>query len=231
VHRVGSGTQGKHTRRVDVAALDGKGNPVEFHQVGDITGAGAAVAREVRAIIGANSLLAEGGVVGGKCSMGRQVGFWMLEEDENEFVRFVLSRSNVVILRNLSSTTHPTPSIALPRANERWWWSAYFWDRDFPFEPVRWVQVKEGPDRGLYAFGRTELPLIEFHRSILRESGELSEGRIWTGCTDPAFLKWYDRLADWIRKRYKVVKKRGNSNLYAGQHAWEWNEAGGVFAR
>ena len=44
-----------------MAALDGKGNPVEFHQVGDITGAGAAVAREVRAIIGANSLLAEGG--------------------------------------------------------------------------------------------------------------------------------------------------------------------------
>jgi hypothetical protein len=51
VHRVGSGTQGKHTRWVDVAALDGQGNPVEFHQVGDITGAGAPVAREVRAII------------------------------------------------------------------------------------------------------------------------------------------------------------------------------------
>jgi hypothetical protein len=51
VDLVGPGTEGKQFRRVDVAALDVNGNPVEFHQVGDVTRAGAPVAREIRAII------------------------------------------------------------------------------------------------------------------------------------------------------------------------------------
>jgi hypothetical protein len=163
--------------------------------------------------------------------MGRQVNFWMLEQDEQEFVRFVLSEGNVVMLRNLSPGPYPCSTAELPRPPERWWWALYFWERDFPFAPVRWVQVRDGPDQVSYGFVGEELPVIEFSRSILRESGELSEGRIWTGCRDKTFLRWYDRLARWIRRHSEKVRKRGNSWVYAGPQAYEWHQAGGILGR
>jgi hypothetical protein len=51
VDLLGPGTESKSFRRVDVAALDANGNPVEFHQVGDMTRGGRPTARERRAII------------------------------------------------------------------------------------------------------------------------------------------------------------------------------------
>jgi len=163
--------------------------------------------------------------------MGRQVSFWMLEEDEREFIQVVLSQSSVAMLSSLSPAPHPNISVDLPRAPERWWWAVYFWNRDFAFEPVKWVKVEEGPDRGLYAFVGGELPVIQFHRSILRESAELSEARIWTGCKDRAFLQWYNHVASWIRKHCYKVRKTGNTWLYAGRQAYEWQQAGGVLGR
>jgi len=47
----GPGTEGKGARRVDIAALDVNGNPVEFHQVGGLTRSGRPIARDRRAII------------------------------------------------------------------------------------------------------------------------------------------------------------------------------------
>jgi hypothetical protein len=150
----------------------------------------------------------------------------MLREDAQEFVSFVLSQPRAAMIAVLSSEPHLHLIVELPS-----WPEVYLWNQDFPFEP-RWVQVREGSHQGWYALTpRDRDPVVQFGPSVLRPSGELSEGWIWAGCPDPAFLKWYDRLANWIRKRYKVVKKRGNSNLYAGQHAWEWKRAGGVFAR
>lgn len=161
--------------------------------------------------------------------MGRQVNFWMLEQDEQEFVRFVLSQPDVAMVTDLSPGPYPHIITELPRPPERWWWAVHFWNRNFPFELVRWVQVREGPDAGLYAFVMGDkAPVIELHRSILRESGELSEGRIWAGYKDDAFRRWYDGVANWIRKRYKKVRKLGNIWLYAGPHAYEWYQAGGV---
>lgn len=163
--------------------------------------------------------------------MGRQINFWMLEQDAQEFAQSVLSQPNVVMIPRLSPGPYLHTITRLPRPPERWWWAVYFWNQSFPFEP-EWIQVREGPDKGLYAFAPdTQVPVIQFHCPILRESGELSEGRIWTGCRDEAFLQWYDRAANWIRSRYKRVRKRGNIWLYAGPQAYEWYQAGGVLGR
>jgi hypothetical protein len=163
--------------------------------------------------------------------MGRQVNFWVLERDAQEFAQLVLSKSDVVMIGRLSPRPYLCIITELPRPPERWWWAVYFWNRDFSFEP-EWVQVREGPDRGLYAFAPSNQdPVIQFHRSVLRESGELSEGRIWTGCRDEGFLRWYQRTANWIRRRYKKVRKRGNAWIYAGPQAYEWYKAGGLLGR
>jgi hypothetical protein len=164
--------------------------------------------------------------------MGRQVNFWVLEQDAQEFVQYVLSEPNVVMISDLESTGPYLRIITeLPRPPERWWWSVYFWNQDFPFEP-KWVQVREGPDRGLYAFAPSNQdPVIQFHRSVLRESGELSQGRIWTGCRNETFLRWYERVARWIRRRYERVQEWEAWAAYAGPQAYEWYQAGGILGR
>lgn len=158
--------------------------------------------------------------------MGRQVGFWILREDAQEFVSFVLSQPRAAMIAVHSSEPHLHFIAELSS-----WSEVYLWNQDFSFQP-RWVRVREGVNQRWYALvqGHQD-PLIQFcWPSGLRQSGELSKGRIWTGCRDPGFLKWYELLANRIRKTYKVVCKLGNSNLYAGAHAWEWKQAGGVFA-
>jgi hypothetical protein len=55
--------------------------------------------------------------------MGRQVNFWMLAQDEQEFAKFVLSESNVAMIANLSQGPHLRIITELPRSPERRWWS------------------------------------------------------------------------------------------------------------
>lgn len=160
--------------------------------------------------------------------MGRQVYFWMLEQDTQEFVDFVTSEPTVVKIATLSSDPQLCVITNLPDPSERWWWSMYFWNARFPMEP-RYVQVREGPDKGQFAFSpRIQDPVIEFTRSVWRESGNLSRGRIWTGSQDKLFLKWYDHIAGWIRRHYKKARMLGQSWIYAGPFAWEWYQGGGV---
>ena len=163
--------------------------------------------------------------------MGRQVNFWMLEQDAHEFAQFVLSEPGVVMIGRLSSDRELHTLSELPCPPERWWWALKFWNQGFPMEP-KWVQIREGPDKDLFAFvPRDEDPVIEFDRSILRESGELSQGRIWTGCRDEAFLRWYERIARWIRRRYKRIHEWEAWAAYAGPQACEWHQGGGVLGR
>lgn len=163
--------------------------------------------------------------------MGRQISFWMLEQDEQEFIHFVLSEPNVVMLSDLSPGPYPNIITELPRPPERRWWAVHFWNQKFAFRPARWVRVREGPDAGMYAFVGEKLPVIEFLRSILHDSGELKQGRIWTGCRDDAFLKWYERIARWIRRRFTRVQEWEAWAAYAGPQAYEWHQAGGKLGR
>ena len=163
--------------------------------------------------------------------MGKQVNFWMMEQDEQEFVQHVLSRPDVVVVGDLSPGPYPRVLHELPRPPELFWWSVYFWHQGFPFEPATWVQVREGPRKGMYGFVGEDLPVIEFSRCGMKESGELSEGRIWTGRRDSDFNEWYSTIAGWIRKRYRKVRKVSNIWLYAGPQAYEWHQAGGILGR
>ena len=163
--------------------------------------------------------------------MGRQVGFWMLDQDEQEFTRFVFSEPGVVMLSALSPGPYPNIISELPYPPERRWWSVYFWNRKFTFEPATWVQVQAGPDTGMYAFVGQELPVVEFSRSILRGSGELKQGRIWTGCRDKAFLKWYERIARWIRRHFTRIQEWMAWAAYAGPQAYAWYQSGGKLVR
>jgi hypothetical protein len=155
----------------------------------------------------------------------------MLDNDEQEFTQFVLSHTNIVLIAEFSPNRHPLVLPNLPCPPQRWWWAVAFWHRDYPFEPVRWVRKEVGSESGMYMFSGDELPIIKFNRCILRDSGELERGRIWTGSKDPTFLQWYDSIARWVRQRFNKVEKVGSHWHYAGPQAYAWYQTGGVLGR
>ncbi len=163
--------------------------------------------------------------------MGRQLNFWMLELDEKMFVDEILTDREVIMIRTWSPGPYPNVLSSLPQKGSFGWWALGFLHRKFPFESAKWVQAQEGPGKGLYHYIGEELPIIEFNRSILRDSGELGQGRIWTGCRDDEFLRWYSQVSGWIRQHYIKVEKLANSWLYAGPQAYDWHQAGGVLGR
>jgi hypothetical protein len=78
--------------------------------------------------------------------MGRQVSFWMLEQDEQEFMRFVLSDPEVVMIAQLSQTPAPRTITELPDPDERWGWSVHFGKKSYRFKTsVTVVQPEAKP--------------------------------------------------------------------------------------
>jgi hypothetical protein len=141
--------------------------------------------------------------------MGKQVNFYMTEEDEREFLEFVHSDRNVAVFMGVQQTAEIAVLDELPTSDTSGWFQLWLWDRDHSPTPVlRYVQ-----QQGHYCVDRFESEVIEFDRSILDE-GRLVRGRIWAEMNgwrhdDPAsvikkseaFSKWFDRLGNWIKRR------------------------------
>jgi len=164
--------------------------------------------------------------------VGRQIHFWMLAGDEKRFVDFVLADPAVVMIHDHELAEPCLEALLvseLPQPPVKWWWNIYFWPQAFLFEPT-WVRIREGDARGKYCLDTGGgLPLVEFTRSIPREEGELKGGRLWAKYGSDVFMKWYDRLARWIRRHYHRVEAPHILPGYAGPEAYEWHQAGGTF--
>jgi hypothetical protein len=141
--------------------------------------------------------------------MGRQVNFYMMPEDEREFVAFVRSERNVGIFKSVI----PTPEIPLLDQlplmhSEDYWYSLWLWDREHSPEPTfRYV-----PQQNYYRVESFGPEVIQFQRCTI-DNGRLVRGRIWAEMKywrfdDPpviitkseSFQKWYGVLARWIKK-------------------------------
>jgi hypothetical protein len=184
--------------------------------------------------------------------MGRQVGFYMLGKDEQEFLDFALSDPQVVMLGEPCFEKAPRILKELPTSFSDTLnpWSIHFWNRHFPFETT-FTQIQKGQAKGMYGFSSLDALVIEFTRCLVRKEGEetpyiaatfdptcvegtyaLEWGRIWAEMyrlegdqlvyKGDEFAKWYERLARWIRRRYKRVGSR-----YLGPRAYQWHQSGG----
>jgi hypothetical protein len=166
--------------------------------------------------------------------MGKQVTFYMLPHDEQTFVDHVLSQSGVVMLGTAFLDKAPRIIERLPEHNEPdlWRWMVFFWDTGLPFMN-RYNESQQGPHSGMDYLDRLRAHVIEFSRSGLREDGTLRRGRVWIETAyfegeqlvykDPRFVRWYDRIARWLRRRYRKLKPL----IYIGPQADEWYQAGG----
>jgi hypothetical protein len=171
--------------------------------------------------------------------MGKQVNFYMLEEDEQEFMEFVLSDHKTVILG--SSSLQETPSILdhLPVENSplNWRGEAFFWRPDYPLF-TRYIVMKVGPlqGQGVYFVDGSRSSVIEFDRNfLLPDENMLTRGRIWADMRrleedhfiykGEEFEAWYDSIAKWLRKRYRKVEP--GSYFRISPRAYAWYQAGG----
>jgi hypothetical protein len=171
--------------------------------------------------------------------MGKQVNFYMLEEDEREFVEFVLSDRKTVILGSGSLQEVPPILDRLPVEDSPPIWrnDVYFWRQGYPLF-TRHVVMKVGPlqGQGVYYVDSSQSSVIEFSRSLLLpDENMLTRGRIWAEMRrlegdkfvhkGEEFEEWYDSIAKWLRKRYRKIGTKPYFRI--GSRAYNWYQAGG----
>lgn len=141
--------------------------------------------------------------------MGKQVGFYMTTDDERRFLEAARACGSVVLLMWRQGSPRFEELEELPPVGDPFGFAACLWNRDTSPPPV----LNPVAERGYYTVEKNRSEVVEFSRSRLSE-GVLTAGRLWVLPTywelqdEPpslvrkgeAFLRWYDRLARWIRK-------------------------------
>jgi hypothetical protein len=179
--------------------------------------------------------------------MGKQVRFYMLPDDERDFLDFVFQRPSVKLLLPVSETrdlfikrADLEDAPGLPQV--------YLWDPAINFEinKIEKIHYKEYDENlGIYTetgkayFTLTEFssaPIIVYSRSYINCDAKLTEGRIWAELNridrdkmvpkEQEFISWYEEIAHWLRQNLKRVKEL---NAYVSRRALEWSNKGGEF--
>jgi hypothetical protein len=140
----------------------------------------------------------------------------MSKEDERQFVEFVKSTGDVILLPNISSKKKFDPVEILPAPFSGKWWDYFsFFNQDIS-DNLRASYIKQ---QRYWSLDRSNSSLIEFFRSSVEHqlyyNRPLRDGRIWAEFTiceeelpdmvpkEPEFEKWYEKIARWIKRRYK----------------------------
>ena len=155
--------------------------------------------------------------------MGRQVNFYMNQEDENEFLEFVKGTGKVDILPYKSQTSTFEPLEKLPDPfSEKFSGGLWLFNRGVSSN----LLVEFVPTQGYYSINPLQSSVIEFTRSGVKEK-YLRRGRLWAEFTyldkermillpkEPEFGKWYDAIAKWVRGKYDRLERL----IYAGPGA------------
>lgn len=147
--------------------------------------------------------------------MGSQIRFYMTEEDEAEFIRFLRSTGDIVIspavsssaeLKTLDSFWRNTPEVDC--------FGCVLWNRDISPEP----KINFVPEpHGLYYIDkldsevvdvtpcsqtRNKLSLGRFHieKTFLDQNGHVAK-------KSKEFISWYEKICKWVHKNYKKIEK------------------------
>jgi hypothetical protein len=149
--------------------------------------------------------------------VGKQVGFYMSLEDEAEFVRFVKSTGDVSVLpaRSPSPQFQDVEVLPEPLKSDHWY-VFYLFNRDVSSRLV----IQPIPQHGQYDVNSSVSSVIEFLRTR-PEGNRMHPGRIWADfryfdenrmtfvMKEPAFAKWYERIARWIRRNFEYLEPHG----------------------
>jgi hypothetical protein len=146
---------------------------------------------------------------------GRSVQFFMTESDEKEFLDFVKSTGDVLFFDRISRTAEFRPVVNLPVPDGPLSGGHFFMvNRSVPSRFITNPPSQfKLDDKDCYGIDNIESSVVGFHRCY-REPGCVFEGDLGMVTSylasddvtlvskDPKFLKWFDKMARWIRKRY-----------------------------
>ena len=162
--------------------------------------------------------------------MGRQINFYMLPEDEKEFISYVLQRKDVVMIAAPFESKFPNIISSLPEPfSKPFWHSVYFWSKNINGK----LETKYIEKQGYFLIDSLMSPVIEFSRSFMQDNF-LVRGRIWAQLKywkgneivskGKEFENWFNSMTRWIRKHYQKISELE----YIGPYALEWKKRGGV---
>lgn len=142
--------------------------------------------------------------------MGKQVNFYMTEPDEEEFVHFLRSDMDICIFMDAQPSSEVIPLKSLPNKDVSGWFLLWLWHRrKSPTPEMNYITKQK-----YYMVDSTCSEVIEFLRSFI-DNGHLTRGRIWAEMSywdlnknppvlmkkSDAFNTWYNRIANWIKRR------------------------------
>ncbi len=154
----------------------------------------------------------------------------MTEEDEQEFMDFVMSTGDVEILPfHMTSETESLRVLPAPDSRNHWR-KVYLRNTEIGGR----INIRFYENLNVYIAEESDACVIHFTRSLPWKGG-LYIGRIWAEFDmldyeiyelvpkDPAFVKWYEKIARWLKRRYKRV----DVMTYAGPGALKFREEHG----
>jgi len=138
--------------------------------------------------------------------MGRQIRFFLSYNKEKEFIKYLTSENDVVLIYPWSPTKRLKIYKKLPPKGP-YMYSFNIWNRKFLFEPYFSEIMKEyqRPELGhRYTYDDSGKPLIEFSRSHGDMYGRLYWEKYFIHTEldydVEEFEKWYNHVTKWIKK-------------------------------
>lgn len=161
--------------------------------------------------------------------MGRQVRFYMTDEDTAEFLRFAGSDRNVGVFMVWQASEEIAFLDELPAPGTSFGYALCLWDRDGSPKPI----LTYVPPQQYYSVDEIDSEVIQLHRSCL-DATRLSQGRIWAEFSvwrsdgtlqrkSKRFEQWFGRLARWIKRNYAI----DDDGDYVGPGAAKYAALGG----
>ncbi len=179
-------------------------------------------------------------------TLGRQVNFYMADDDETNFVKSVKETGNVEIFPNVFASDRVEPVQVLPnKVSATLTGKRFFLFNHNVSSRLFSIRNKDG---SAYSFDWTRSSAIEFQRCFVQD-GIMYPGRIFADSVaydlqlksslpkEAEFGRWYESLAAWIRKYYRPIRlydpgrtKVPSWTLYVGPAAETFHRNGGKFS-
>ena len=164
--------------------------------------------------------------------MPKLLVFYMSKEDEDEFLEYVRSLGNLLILPATSPSSDFTPMYGLPEPSQDESTRRFWLQNTGVGLPLVAEQV---PEKDYCVVDGFQSPVIEFWRSwtvsqIMLPGGMQADmnyidiERQDLDLKPAEFRKWFDSVDGWIRKKYR----RLGIYVFAGAGAQKFREQGGI---
>ena len=156
----------------------------------------------------------------------------MSKEDEDQFLEYVQSLGNLLILPATSPGADFTPMIGLPEPSQDESTKRFWLQNTLVGLPLVTEQV---PEKGYYVVDGFQSPVIEFWRSwtvsqimlpggMQADMNYIDSERQDLALKPAEFRKWFEWIDGWIRKNYR----RLGIYIFAGPGAQKFREQGGI---